>query len=47
MPSEKVFGFFRATESSPTSVSTSSARLGGIALAAASINRWLRALRVG
>ena len=51
MPRENVFGFFRATESSPTSVSTSSARLGGIALAAASINSgcghcgWVKRLR--
>ena len=47
MPIENVFGFLPATSVRPTSRSTSSTRLVGIPLAAASIRRWLRALRVG
>ena len=47
MPSENVPGFLPATSARPTMPSTSSTRLSGMSLAAASIRRWLRAERVG
>ncbi len=47
MPSENVLGFLPATSARPTMPSTSSTRPSGMSLAAASIRRWLRAVRVG
>ncbi len=47
MPRENVLGFLPATSASPSWSRTSSTRLRGIRLAAASIRRWLRAVRVG
>ncbi len=47
MPRENPRGFFLATSANPTMARTSSTRRVETELAAASIRRWLRALRVG